>query len=73
MGRPKAFDRDLAVEVVMNEMWERGYDACSVKAISEKLGITRSSFYNTFGSREKLFFEVIDVYLKESPDTVYLT
>ena len=70
MGRPKAFDRDLAVEIVMNEMWEHGYETCSVKAISEKLGITRSSFYNSFGSREKLFFEVLDVYLENSPDTV---
>jgi len=69
MGRPKAFDRDLAVRTVMEEMWTKGYEACSVKAISEKLGITRSSFYNTFGSREELFFEVIEVYLQDSPDT----
>lgn len=68
MGRPKAFDRDLALEKVMNEMWKNGYEACSVKALSEKLGITRSSFYNTFGSREELFFEVLEVYLKQCPD-----
>jgi len=68
MGRPKAFDRDLAVRTVMEEMWTKGYEACSVKAISETLGITRSSFYNTFGSREDLFIEVVDVYLQESPD-----
>jgi len=69
MGRPKAFDRDLAVRAVMEEMWAKGYEACSVKAISERLGITRSSFYNTFGSREDLFIEVLDVYLQDSPDT----
>jgi len=68
MGRPKAFDRHEAVKTVMDEMWKRGYEACSVKSISEKLGITRSSFYNTFGSREDLFFEVLDVYLQDAPD-----
>ncbi len=69
MGRPKSFDRDKAIEIVMHEIWQQGYEACSVKAISEKLGITRSSFYNTFGSREALFFEVLDVYFQQSPDS----
>jgi TetR/AcrR family transcriptional repressor of nem operon len=62
MGRPKKFDRDDALDLVMNEVWEHGYDACSVKAISEMLGITRSSFYNAFGSREELFLEVLKAY-----------
>ena len=62
MGRPKEFNRDEAIAFVMDDIWERGYDACSVKAISEKLGITRSSFYNAFGSREELFLEVLKAY-----------
>ena len=68
MGRPKEFDRNEAVQTVMNEMWEHGYEACSVKAISEKLGITRSSFYNTFGSREALFLEILAIYNGALPD-----
>ncbi|HED34166.1 MAG TPA: TetR/AcrR family transcriptional regulator [Gammaproteobacteria bacterium] len=68
MGRPITFDREKALETVMNEIWVRGYDACSVKFISEKLGITRSSFYNAFGSRESLFLEVLDAYFRQSPD-----
>ena len=62
MGRPKEFNRDEAVDLVMDEVWEHGYEACSVKAISEMLGITRSSFYNAFGSREELFLEVLKAY-----------
>ncbi len=62
MGRHKEFNRDEAVTTIMNEMWEHGYEACSTKALSEKLGITRSSFYNAFGSREKLFEEIIQNY-----------
>lgn len=68
MGRPSGFDRDTAIETAMQEMWRNGYDACSVKAMSETLGITRSSFYNSFGSREDLFREVLDVYFEQSPD-----
>lgn len=68
MGRPKEFDRDEAVITVMNELWEHGFEACSTKAISEKLGITRSSFFNAFGSREKLFLEILEIYNGPTPD-----
>jgi len=68
MGRPAKFDRQSAVELVMNEIWRSGFEACSVKAISEKLEITRSSFYNAFGSREALFIEALELYFTQSPD-----
>ncbi len=68
MGRPIKFDRQAAVELVMNDIWRSGFEACSVKAISEKLGITRSSFYNAFGSREALFLEALELYFSKSPD-----
>lgn len=71
MGRPAKFNRDEAVELAMNEIWKNGFDKSSVKAISEKLGITRSSFYNAFGSREGLFSEVLDLYISRAPDRVW--
>lgn len=70
MGRPAEFDRDQAVEIVMNDIWLNGFEACSIKAISEKLGITRSSFYNAFGSREALFEEALELYFSQTPDRV---
>lgn len=70
MGRAAKFDRDSAIETCMHDIWRNGYDACSVKSISEKLGITRSSFYNAFGSREALFLEVLALYYSQTPDTV---
>jgi TetR/AcrR family transcriptional repressor of nem operon len=68
MARPRKFDRDAAVQAVMQEIWRSGYEASSVKAISEELGITRSSYYNAFGSREALFKESLAAYFKQSPD-----
>ncbi len=70
MGRTAKFDRDAAVETCMQEIWRSGFEACSVKALAEKLGITRSSFYNAFGSREALFDEVLQRYFAQSPDRV---
>jgi len=68
LARPSKFDRDTAVETVMQEIWRSGYEASSVKAISEKLGIARSSYYNAFGSREDLFKEALAAYFSKSPD-----
>ena len=68
MGRPLKFDREAALDAAMNAFWRNGYEACSVKALSEMLGITRSSFYNAFGDRETLFREVLARYLEHCPD-----
>ncbi len=68
MPRPSKFSREKALELAMNEIWRTGYVASSVKALSEKLGITRSSFYNAFKSREALFDEVLRLYLSQAPD-----
>jgi TetR/AcrR family transcriptional repressor of nem operon len=68
MGRVKTFDRDMAVKVAMNEIWQHGFEACSVKYLSETLGMTRSSFYNAFGSRDELFLEVLQTYFEQTPD-----
>jgi TetR/AcrR family transcriptional repressor of nem operon len=70
MARPSKFNREDAVETVMNEMWRNGFAASSVKALSETLGISRSSFYNAFGSREDLFKEALKIYFQGSPDRV---
>ncbi|EJK88419.1 transcriptional regulator [Rhizobium sp. AP16] len=68
MARPMKFDREGAIEVAMEAIRTDGYEQASVKALSERLGITRSSFYNTFGSRENLFAEIIERYALSAPD-----
>lgn len=68
MGRPAKFNREEAIDTVMHDLWRSGYASTSVKAISEKLGITRSSFYNAFGSQEALFEEVLARYFEVAAD-----
>lgn len=70
MGRPSSFDRAAAIETAMQEMWRIGYEASTVKLMSETLGINRSSYYNAFGSREGLFKEVLAAYFAQTPDRV---
>ncbi|CUJ25304.1 TetR/AcrR family transcriptional regulator [Cognatishimia activa] len=70
MARPSKIDKDLAVSEAMQAIWSDGYAATSVKAMSERLGITRSSYYNAFGSQEALFKAALTSYAALSPDHV---
>ena len=70
MARPSQFDRRDAIHTAMNEIWRNGYERKSVKALSQKLVITRSSFYNAFESREAFFQDVLKHYFAQAPDRV---
>ncbi len=64
-GRPRAFDRDDAVERAMQLFWQHGYDATSLAQLKAELGggISAPSFYAAFGSKESLFDECVQRYL----------
>lgn len=65
MGRPRTFDRDVAITQAMHLFWEHGFDATSLSQLKANIGggITAPSFYAAFGSKQALFGEVIERYL----------
>lgn len=65
MGRPRKFDRDMAVDQAMRLFWEHGFDATSLAQLKEGLGggISAPSFYAAFGSKEELFRESVVRYM----------
>lgn len=65
-GRPRQFDRDEAVVKAMHLFWENGYDSTSLAMLKASIGkgITAPSFYAAFGSKEALFLEAVNCYLK---------
>lgn len=67
VGRPNKFDRDQAVEVAKQAFWQQGYHALSVSQLATRMGITRSSFYNSFGDKQRLFKEVLASYRLTEP------
>ena len=62
-GRPSSFDRAEALNLAMNLFWERGYEGTSFDQLIQAMGISPSSFYNSFGSKEQLYREATDAYL----------
>jgi AcrR family transcriptional regulator len=65
-GRPKAFDRSTALDVAMKMFWDRGFEGTCLDDLIETMGISSSSFYNSFGSKETLYHEATEIYLSSA-------
>jgi AcrR family transcriptional regulator len=61
-GRPRAFDRTEVVDRAMRLFWARGYEGASLDELMTTMEISPSSFYSAFGSKQKLYHEVLDHY-----------
>ena len=58
------FDRAIALNKAMKLFWERGYEGTSFDGLIAAMGISASSFYNSFGSKEALYCEATKHYLE---------
>ncbi len=55
MGRPLEFDPDQALDTAMRLFWRSGYEMTSTQDLLNELGLSKSSLYQTFGSKQQLF------------------
>tara|TARA_R110002012_G_scaffold221314_1_gene392854 strand:- start:72 stop:683 length:612 start_codon:yes stop_codon:yes gene_type:complete len=62
MPRIAKFDREKALDNAVSLFWERGYGGASMKQIEQALDMRPGSLYATFGSKDGLFREALDVY-----------
>jgi TetR/AcrR family transcriptional repressor of nem operon len=60
MARPLEFDRCQAVEAAKAVFHRAGYEAASIDELTQALGISRASLYNTFGDKRGLLLATLD-------------
>jgi AcrR family transcriptional regulator len=61
-GRPRSFDRDVALERAMEVFWKLGFESASLHDLTEAMGINPPSLYAAFGDKEHLFLEAVEFY-----------
>jgi len=69
-GRPSSFDRETVLETVMELFWAQSYHNVSINEIAQKTGLTRTSVYNSFKTKDELFIEALNCYCEKAPDRI---
>jgi TetR/AcrR family transcriptional repressor of nem operon len=62
MGRPRGFDEDDVLERAMQVFWRRGYQATSLANLLAAMDLSKSSFYETFGTKRDLLLTALARY-----------
>ena len=61
-GRPRSFERVDALKKAMHVFWCKGFEGASLSELTRAMGINSPSLYATFGSKEALFLEAVELY-----------
>lgn len=56
------FDREEVIDLTMDLFWKNGYNSSSMQQIVDVTGLKPGSIYHSFGSKEKMFREVLESY-----------
>jgi AcrR family transcriptional regulator len=70
VGRPRAFDKDHALEQALHLFWKKGYEGTSLDDLTAAMGINKPSLYSAFGNKEALFQQAMERYAADSACTI---
>ncbi|MEV7620631.1 TetR/AcrR family transcriptional regulator [Microbacterium sp. NPDC089321] len=59
-GRPRASSRETLAEAACELFLEQGYEATSIVDITQRAGVSRSSFFNYFSSKSDVLWSGFD-------------
>ncbi|WP_150251665.1 TetR/AcrR family transcriptional regulator [Nocardiopsis deserti] len=62
MARTREFDTEAAVGRAMELFWTRGYEATSVRDLTQRLEIGQGSLYAAFGDKDGLYRAALERY-----------
>jgi TetR/AcrR family transcriptional repressor of nem operon len=70
MARTKEFNEDQALDKAIEIFWHKGYNGTSAQDLVTHLGLSRSSLYDTFGDKQKLFVKALKRYQEQGQNYI---
>ncbi len=64
-GRPREFDLDVATASLQRALWDRGFRSTSVEQLAADAGLSLSSLYAAFGSKQGVLDATLARYERE--------
>ena len=61
-GRPRSFDETAVLDRAVDLFWRSGYRNTTTRTLERELGVSQSSLYNAFGSKQGLMTAALDQY-----------
>jgi len=66
MARPREFDEEKVLELAVEQFWEQGYEATSIRDLAQAMRLTTASIYNAFGDKRAVYGKALDFYVQRS-------
>lgn len=68
MARTRSFDPETVVDAAVQQFWTASYRATSTEDLCDSAQLSRSSLYNTFGSKRELYLQALRRYIEAKQD-----
>jgi AcrR family transcriptional regulator len=64
MARPRSFSVEDTVEAAAEVFWSKGYQDTAISDLEQATGLSRSSLYGAFGTKQAIFELALEWYLR---------